>query len=77
MHKILTLLLLLTAAISCNHAEAESNSLFFDRSQMTSPRYTSFTQDNKGYLWIGTSYGLMRFDGNNFKPYLHNEDIQR
>jgi signal transduction histidine kinase/ligand-binding sensor domain-containing protein/AraC-like DNA-binding protein len=41
---------------------------------MTSPRYSAFAQDDIGYLWIGTSYGLMRFDGNTFKPYLHNED---
>jgi signal transduction histidine kinase/ligand-binding sensor domain-containing protein len=30
----------------------------------------SIVQDNKGFIWIGTSYGLNRFDGISFKKYL-------
>ncbi len=30
---------------------------------------TCITQDKLGYLWIGTSGGLSRFDGSNFKNY--------
>lgn len=29
-------------------------------------------QDQKGFLWIGTSDGLMRYDGYNLKEYKHN-----
>lgn len=34
----------------------------------------TFCQDKEGFLWIGTEYGLYRFDGTDFKPYLHDEN---
>src|SRR5687768_4456422 len=27
------------------------------------------TQDNRGFVWIGTEFGLNRFDGNQFEKY--------
>lgn len=35
---------------------------------------SSFCQDNKGFLWVGTYDGLNRFDGINFKIYKHIPD---
>ena len=32
------------------------------------------TQDHLGFLWIGTSNGLHRYDGQQFKAYRHNPD---
>ncbi|MCF0072983.1 ATP-binding protein [Dyadobacter sp. CY261] len=29
----------------------------------------AIVQDHRGYMWLGTSYGLNRFDGKNFKIY--------
>jgi len=31
----------------------------------------TIVQDRTGYMWLGTSYGLNRFDGRNFKIYQH------
>ncbi len=31
-------------------------------------------QDSKGFIWIGTSRGLNRYDGNKFKIYTSNQD---
>ncbi len=33
---------------------------------------TSIVQDDDGYLWIGTRYGLNKYDGNTYTHYLHN-----
>ena len=32
---------------------------------------TCINQDNEGFLWVGTRYGLNRYDGYNFKTYFH------
>ena len=34
-------------------------------------RVFSITQDKLGFLWIGTQYGLLRYDGYSFAPYHH------
>ncbi|MEI8204428.1 MAG: triple tyrosine motif-containing protein [Bacteroidota bacterium] len=33
-----------------------------------------FSQDKYGYIWIGSTDGLYRFDGDNFKRYVHEKD---
>lgn len=32
-------------------------------------------QDDQGYMWFGTKYGLSRFDGYEFKSYQHHQEI--
>lgn len=31
-------------------------------------------KDKSGFVWIGTSHGLVRYDGANFKAFYHNDD---
>ena len=37
-------------------------------------RIWSIAQDNYGFLWLGTSDGLYRYDGYNLKRYRHERD---
>lgn len=42
---------------------------FFDNTRISSHLLTSLCQDKDGYVWIGTEYGLNRFDGMTFTHY--------
>lgn len=46
----------------------------FDNPNVIAGSYTGFCQDKDGFLWIGTNRGLLRFDGNDYDVYRH-EDI--
>jgi len=41
---------------------------------ITNSKATSITQDSTGFLWIGTTEGLFRFDGQSVYPYFHSEN---
>jgi len=41
----------------------------FDAEQLSSNLVTSICQDGMGYLWVGTEYGLNKFDGVYFTQY--------
>ena len=45
----------------------------YDNEQLSSDLITSICQDQQGYIWIGTEYGLNKFDGVFFKQY-YNDD---
>lgn len=39
--------------------------------KLSSNTVRSILQDSEGFMWFGTEYGLNRFDGNQFKSFLH------
>ena len=41
---------------------------------LVSSEITCLEQDSKGYLWVGTSSGVSRYDGNDFENFLKAED---
>ncbi|MCF8358032.1 MAG: hypothetical protein K9H26_04685 [Prolixibacteraceae bacterium] len=47
-----------------------------DQAQLTNLYVTCFAKDQKGFLWIGTSMGLNRWDGYEFKQYFSRKDVR-
>ncbi len=46
---------------------------FYPSEQFSSGLISSLCQDRRGCIWIGTDYGLNKFDGYQFGSYFHNE----
>jgi ligand-binding sensor domain-containing protein len=53
----------------------EANDILFTRlpanSGLSQNRVSHIIQDNQGFMWFGTQYGLNRFDGYKFKVFTH------
>lgn len=47
------------------------NSYFYTSDKLSSSLINCITQDSYGYIWVGTEYGLNKFDGYHFVHYLH------
>ena len=47
----------------------------YTTSELSSNLITSICQDKKGYIWIGTEYGLNRFDGVRFAQYYADDPV--
>lgn len=61
-------LLLLTLSVI-----SRAESCLYDTRQLSSNLITALCQDKQGYIWIGTEYGLNKFDGAHVTQY-HNDD---
>lgn len=46
---------------------------FYDSKQLSSTLVTSICQDQRGYIWIGTEYGLNKYDGVRYTQYFNEE----
>lgn len=65
----LSLMVLLFLGISVGYAKSDVMVHVFGQKELITGNYTSFCNDNNGFLWIGTEAGLIRFDGNNSDLY--------
>lgn len=41
---------------------------------LSQTRVGQIVQDNRGFIWFGTAYGLNRFDGSRFKVFVHDRE---
>lgn len=60
--------------IISNNTPSGAGNIIYNEKDLSSSLTTAITQDSQGYIWIGTEYGLNRFDGISFKAYHHVED---
>ncbi len=73
-HTLRTFLLLMLILIS-QQMFANSNATRLYRSDvLSSTLFTKVTQDDLGFIWVATEYGLNRFDGYSFHTYYHQEN---
>src|SRR5258708_3631315 len=48
---------------------SDSRTLYTRKDGLSNNTVTAILKDNRGFLWIGTSEGLNRFDGTHFTTY--------
>ena len=65
--RIYAILILASIAISRTHADIGH---LYTGNQMSSSLIECVTQDKHGFIWVGTEYGLNKFDGYRFTTYL-------
>lgn len=46
---------------------------FYDSRKLSSTLVTSIVQDGHGYIWMGTEYGLNKYDGVRYTQYFHED----
>ena len=73
-HKTITFSIIFCLLSACSAPEirfADKDSVQVS-DEPSSRRITSFLEDTHGYIWIGTERGLNRFNGYEYRQYLHN-----
>lgn len=53
---------------------SEASTRLYNEKDLSSSLTTAIAQDKDGYIWIGTEYGLNRYDGISFRTYLHDDN---
>ena len=62
----------LTSVVSAQYQPFRSYSIELGLSESVAH---TMVQDEKGYIWVGTGYGLNRFDGQRFKQYYEEDGL--
>lgn len=76
MKKILLVFLCILSAAAWTVTDATGTTRLYNDRDIVTSRYGGFCVDGDGYLWIGTQYGLLRFDGTNFYRYIYDEESE-
>lgn len=71
MKKLFLFFILLSFTIERGYS---GNSRLYDSGQLSCSLISTICQDDRGFIWIGTVYGLNKFDGVQFTQYLNREN---
>lgn len=71
---IILLLFILTSQLPCWAQEQLRFVSYKAEDGLSDYTIKSITQDEKGFIWIGTSNGLNRYDGYSFKTFFHDPE---
>lgn len=66
--------IILLLSLLCNIQLYAARSVLYTSDKLSSSQINTICQDEYGYIWVGTEYGLNRFDGYHFTNYLHKDD---
>lgn len=79
-HGITSILLLLLTIWGCNNKVYAFSDYYFKqlsiKEGLSQSTVRCILNDQKGYIWIGTKFGLNRFDGNVIKTYRYKQDMK-
>ncbi len=77
---IVFLFLWVSQAVGSDNKLADQRNVIFDRigssEGLSQGSVQSITQDQQGFLWIGTQEGLNRYDGHSFQTYYHIQGVE-
>ena len=65
---------LLTIQLLLSLATFSQTQHFYTSDQLSSNQITNICQDQTGYIWVGTEFGLNKYDGYRFTNYYHETD---
>lgn len=72
---IISIAIFLLSFLSClpSYSAGTRTGRLFDAPVIVAAEYTGFCQDKDGFLWIASNRGLIRFDGNSYDLYRHDD----
>ncbi len=73
MKRAVTYLIILFSLLSTVRSSADTGHLYTS-DKLSSGLITCVCQDRYGFVWVGTEYGLNKFDGYRFTNYFHSRD---
>lgn len=74
MDRRLYLFIILFISLFCINAKAQIGNLYSTDNKLSNSLINQLFQDQRGFIWIATEFGLNKYDGYRFSNYIHKPD---